>query len=454
MLLVLSRWSTNPGVLQYGTVPYSGTARVAFGGVTRRDRDHTLSSRDTPDRFTRWLQSHLGPDAPRGSDALVASRNLLGLLSNPQDRVPSIHIVGSAGKGSVATLVTGGLVAGGATVATHVSPHVNDVRERFLVDGQLPGWDLVLEASHEVEAASAAASEMGPRPTFFAVTAAMCAVIGRLMESDFLVVEAGIGGRVDATNAFSRSDVLTVVTPIGLEHTDVLGPTVEDIAHEKCAVLTGRRDVVIAPQPSSSLDHLVAEEARGFGLMIHEVSGPDGRTDWRAVVGQTAQAALDVLGARTGTAYSADGLALPPGRFERVTISDRELILDGAHNPMKLAALAATLAAEGINPAVVVAAVGAGKDLDGCASEMARMAPTVVATTFGMGEDAARRGHTARELGEALRRAGVSRVSERSSTTEAVVSAVDTTAPGDTIVITGSFFHLAEARDAMEFRPA
>ena len=114
----------------------------------------------------------------------------------------------------------------GDTVGLHLSPHVHDIRERFTVADALPDWSAVAAARREVEAA---VDRLDAPPTFFAVTAAMAYVLARHASTVWLVVEAGIGGRVDATNTFGRDDVVTVVTAIGLDHQDVLGDTVSTI---------------------------------------------------------------------------------------------------------------------------------------------------------------------------------------------------------------------------------
>ena len=405
-----------------------------------------MDSPASPDDFVKWLLSHVTSDAPRGVDALGASRRLFSLLADPQDRCPSVHLVGTAGKGTVAWMISEGLVGGGHRVVSHLSPHAYDVRERFVLDGELPDWDLVMAAASEVAAASEEAATAGEQPTFFAATAAMSAVVARLVDADFLVIEAGIGGRFDATNVLSRPDVLTVVTAIGLDHTEVLGDTVEAIAIEKVAVLAGRSDVVIAPQPSVEAERAVREVASSLGVRIHDIeAGPD--VCWPLMAELTADVALGVLSRTTGRGY-APGATRPPARFERLAAARRDVILDGAHNPMKLDGLVEAVAAENVHPVAVVAAVGLGKDLRGCATRLAQLAPHLIATTFGSAESVGPRGHPTADLASALRQAGVSRVTESLSANAAVSAAVETTTPGDTIIVTGSFLHLAEARDA------
>ena len=130
-----------------------------------------------------------------------------------------MHVVGTAGKGTVARLVAASLRAAGGSVGLHQSPHVHDIRERFMVADELPSWEEVVAAIERSDPTPTLAS--GEPPTFFALTTAIALVMARRAGTDWLVVEAGIGGRVDATNVFGRSDVVTAVTAIGLDHTDV-----------------------------------------------------------------------------------------------------------------------------------------------------------------------------------------------------------------------------------------
>ena len=113
-----------------------------------------------------------------------------------------MHVVGTAGKGTVARLVAASLRAAGGSVGLHQSPHVHDIRERFMVADELPSWEEVVAAIEEIRPHADAPASTGEPPTFFALTTAIALVMARRAGTDWLVVEAGIGGRVDATNVF------------------------------------------------------------------------------------------------------------------------------------------------------------------------------------------------------------------------------------------------------------
>ena len=400
-----------------------------------------------PEAFQDWLDGLVAAGSLRGEAGLERAVGLLARLGDPQNRALTIHVVGTAGKGSVVGLLTNRLVAAGVAVSTHQSPHVHDVRERFLLDGRLPEWTVVLEAVEPIVAAAEAVKrELGRPPSFFAVTAAVAWELGRRHDVDVHVIEAGIGGRLDATNVIRRDDVITVVTAIGLDHVDVLGPTVEKIAAEKAAVLEGRRDVVLGPQPDPGAAAVVTRMADGFGCAVHRVDGVF--ADWRQEAVATVEVTAALLEERLGRALPAVTMRLPAGRFEILDIGARVVILDGAHNPMKLDALGRSLATK--RPACVVAAVGEAKDLDECAAALASLGPLLIATEFGPTGHAGAgpRSWPATALAAALHDNGAA--VEAAPTAEgAAVAAHRATSAGDTILVTGSFLHLSHVRDRL-----
>jgi dihydrofolate synthase/folylpolyglutamate synthase len=391
--------------------------------------------------LTEWLMSLARPGAPRGADAVALASALVAELDFPQRSAPAIHIVGTAGKGTVAALLTDRLVAAGLSVATHQSPHVDDVRERFLLNGELPDDVVIGAAREEVSAAiERVVAGYGVPPTFFAVTAAMSWVIGRNAMVDVFVTEAGIGGRTDATSVLDRSDTLTVITNIGLDHTDVLGGSVEAIAESKAGVLSGRLSAVLGPQSSDNAAAAVRAIARNAGVELIEVASG---ANWHADAIATVDAVADLAAVMLDRPLPSVVSRLPPGRMEVVEYGGRRWVLDGAHNPMKLAALK-----RGMSGSVeyLVAGIGVGKDLMGCGAALAQFDVPVIASTFDTGVGP--RGWSAVELAEAVKAEG-GLASTAGSIGEAVHAAYAATGPGATIVVTGSFLMLSAAREAI-----
>jgi len=406
-------------------------------------------------QFRAWLAALASPRVRRGPDALGHARGFFRALGDPQNRVRAVHIVGTAGKGTVAHMVTNRLVAGGHTVATHMSPHVYDPRERFLIDGEMPDWSEVIVAAHEVhDAVEQTRLSTGYAPSYFAVTAALSWVMGRTFDTEFLVIEAGVGGRHDATNVIDRPDRLVVVTAVGLDHTDALGSTVREIAAAKVAVFTGCSAVVMAPQTDSVATEVAVKAARAAGvkLVVPVVSSGD----WRVDCDATAAAVESVITGRSSSSTTLQGL--PPGRLETIEAGGRVFVLDGAHSPIKLGGLADSLALDWPGKVrCVIAAIGRSKDLHACAHVLARIAPMVVATSFDTdpgGSGRFPRSWPVAELATAVSRVSpLAQVCTADDPREAVEVAVRKTGRGEVVVITGSFMYLAAARRAVRELP-
>ncbi len=374
------------------------------------------------------------------------------MLGSPQNRVPAVHIVGTAGKGTTAHLITRRLVADGLTVATHMSPHVYDPRERFTIDGGLPDWPTVLAGAAEVfDAARRTRRSTGRTPGYFSASIAMSWILGRRAGTDMLVVEAGIGGRFDATNVIDRADRIVVVTPVGLDHTDVLGSTVGEIAVEKATVVAGSAGVVVAPQSEPVVASVVAVAAETAGVDVTMVEASSSG-DWRLEAEATAAAVEAIVTGRSAPVTMPR--CLPPGRLERVDALDRLFILDGAHNATKLGGLADVLNRDPPGPVrCVIAAIGKGKDLESCALALSRLAPMVIATGFDTdpgGSGPAPRSWPARELARTVSElSSATRVTVAHRPVDAIDAALRNTDEGDVVVVTGSFFHLADVRRAV-----
>ncbi|MGI9622559.1 MAG: bifunctional folylpolyglutamate synthase/dihydrofolate synthase [Acidimicrobiales bacterium] len=389
----------------------------------------------------------MGPP-PRGEDGLARSRRFFDLADSPQDWARQIHVVGTAGKGTATGAIVARLVGAGASVGAHLSPHVYDLRERFLLNGALPSWPEVDQALEELwPAVEELTRAEGRPPSFFELTTALSWVIGRRAGVDYHVTEAGIGGAFDATNAISRVDKLTVVMPIGYDHMEILGEDLESIAGNKVAVIPPGGIVIIASQEHQTAERVIHDAVHERGATPITVDPSDNWADQAEAVADavTRELARDNPDLDTNT-VSAD--AHLPGRMQRIETGDRVLILDGAHNPMKLRAVRASLEDRAT---VLVAALSQEKDLDACAAELAELADIVIATDFTVtaGDRVVRRSFTADELATAVKQQRPeSDVRTISGIEEAVRAALGLAEPGETVVATGSFMMLEPVRDA------
>jgi dihydrofolate synthase / folylpolyglutamate synthase len=296
---------------------------------------------------------------------LERMRRLLTALGSPQERLRTIHVVGTNGKSSTVRMTAAILQAHGLTTGAYLSPHLTTFAERI----RIADADLEPAAfAAAVERAAAAAAKVdrtlsgGERVTQFELlTAAAFSELAR-RGVDAAVVEAGLGGRWDATNVLDAPVV--VLTNVGLEHTRWLGPTVADIAREKLAVVRPGATLVlgdVAPE--------VVSQARDTGAAIVRPQPLDAplpgyqRTNFAVA----AAAARALLGERCDAARleAAAAHAQVPGRLQRVGEAPLT-VLDGAHNPSGMAALVDALPdAVGQRELVAVVSVLDDKDAAG-----------------------------------------------------------------------------------------
>ena len=280
-----------------------------------------------------------------GLGRVEAALGALGLVRPPY-RVA--HVVGTNGKGSTSRMLAETAMAHGLRAGLYASPHFVSVRERVLVDGRMLDEAAWVRLGNEVMAAS------GPDGlTYFEFITVLAVLAFARAGVDVAVMEAGLGGRYDACTAMA-ADVV-VFTPMGLDHTAVLGDTLAAIAADKAGALRPGAPAVTAPQAPEARAELEAAAARiGVDLRLPgDVPGPVPEPLRPGMAGphQVANARLALAAWRllaTGMERDADpdacaaavARALVPGRLQRVPAGERgpQLYLDGAHNPHALRA--------------------------------------------------------------------------------------------------------------------
>ena len=273
-------------------------------------------------------------------------RRLCLLLGMPQNRFASIHVVGTNGKTSVTRMTAALLEAHGVTTGAYVSPHITSWRERVLIRGEPISEEAFTEALERTEQAAQvadrSAGEEGPVTQFELLTAAAFVAFAAA-RVQYAVVEAGLGGRLDATNVIPSQ--LTVLTSVGYDHTEWLGETLEEIAAEKVAVLRDHTTLLFPGVPEEALpviEHEVERRharARMVAAHFDSLTGPTYQDRNRVL----AEAAVEeVLGEGDLDASGVlDGLTIS-GRAE-VHPGDPPTIFDAAHNPDGARALAESL---------------------------------------------------------------------------------------------------------------
>src|SRR4051794_7198887 len=297
-------------------------------------------------------------------------RRLLTVLGTPQHAFDSIHVVGSNGKSSTVRMIAALLRAHTRRAGAYLSPHLVGYEERVEVDGTPLDRDAFAAAVERTAQAAAlvdrTAAEDDRVTQFEALTAAALSELAR-SDVDVAVIEAGLGGRYDATNVLpSRVQVLTSV---GLEHTRWLGPTVRDIAREKLAV--GRDGGTLAAGPARPRDGGggagAAAVRHGARLVPADHAARLGLPAYQERNFALARAAAEAyLGALDSAAVAEAAHVAVPGRLQIVEEAPR-VILDGAHNAEGMAALVESLPAVVPTGAPLVAVASVLEDKDAAA---------------------------------------------------------------------------------------
>jgi dihydrofolate synthase/folylpolyglutamate synthase len=424
--------------------------------------------------FTDWERASAQAFAAANFD-LRRVQSLLARLGNPHLGRRTIQIAGSKGKGSVAAMIASILQAAGYRSGLYTSPHLHSIRERIAVDGQPIGEDEFARLTEVLAPQVAAENEDGRfgQLTTFELLTALAFLYFQDRDVQWQVLEVGMGGRLDATNVVDEKAVC-VIAPISLEHTTVLGDTVEKIAAEKAAILRPETTVVMAPQPYSAAAAVIRARAAELAAPLLEVSetysvqrlswdltgqsfrlaGPGcTRELWLPLLGAhqlenaaTAVAAIDALrsgGASVFEESIGEGLGWLswPGRLE--VLRDKPLIVvDGAHNGDSARRLRQALRDHfSFERAILVMGVSGGKTIADMAEELAPLTRLLIAT---------RSQHPRAAEPEAVAAAFAAR-GVASETCPTVAAALDRARalaePDDLICVVGSLFVVAEARE-------
>ncbi len=394
-----------------------------------------------PSRYLAGLQ----PLAMRFG--LERMERALEALGRPERRYPVLHVGGTNGKGSTCAMAAAALAAAGLRVGLYTSPHLVRFSERIQVDGAEIGDPELGAAIDEIRRACPwhdAASD-GDRLTYFEVATLAGLVHFARSRVDAAVVEVGLGGRFDATNAIVPR--VSAVARIGLDHVQLLGDTVEQIAFEKAGIFkAGVPAVVHGRQPPGALDVLAAEAARRGAPLVVAASdyalpiglrGPHQRGN--AALAAAALRQLRPAGVPIDENAIARGIATArwPGRLEEIA----GVLLDGAHNPDGAAALAAALhELHPGRPVELVFGVLADKDHSGM---LAALVPAV--RRIHAAAPSTPRARPAEEVRGLAAVAGAA-ADAHSTVAGALACAREAARDGALVVVAGSLYLVGEAR--------
>ena len=292
-----------------------------------------------------WLESFIPLVYGKEELGLERIKYFLKLLGNPENNFKSIHIAGTSGKGSTAFYCARLLRSSRFTVhgsrnlkvGLHISPHLVDIRERMQINGQLiplAGFIRLMSRIRPI-VESMKTSKVGS-PSYFEILVAASFKYFAKEKVDWAIVEVGLGGRLDATNVLRPK--ISVITNVGLDHTDILGKTIEKISYEKAGIIKSGVPVVTGARGKAlGVIEKVAREKRSKVVKIDAKVDSKYPYDTIRYNQDLSLLACKTLGIslkddQIKRAFSA-GFA---GRFEEI---DRGVIVDGAHNPDKVKAL-------------------------------------------------------------------------------------------------------------------
>ena len=327
---------------------------------------------------------------------------LLEIIGNPHFSYPVIHVGGTSGKGSTATMIAAILTEAGYRTGLHTSPHLQILNERHQIDGKIAPtsqlWALYQELLPAIDQVAEELPQFG-RVSYFEAQFALSALYFARQRIDVAVIEVGLGGRVDATNVVQSC--VAVLTSVGLDHTEILGNTIEEIITDKSGIIKPNQIVVTGVmQPSAHA--IIAEKAHIFGnplwslgremnydgndLILHDLYLSDVSLGMQGAF-QYANAICAVAAALAfASEISAESIraglqkATLPARME-ILQKNPTVLLDGAHNPDKMQA-AATAFTHGDGKTIVVIALKDGKDKESVLRELLPYADQLVATQF------------------------------------------------------------------------
>jgi len=287
---------------------------------------------------------------------------LLEKLDNPHKQVPIIHVAGTNGKGSVCAYLSSVLTAAGYRVGRYTSPHLIDWTERICIN-QKPISTIALQQC--LEKVVCAAEGNTETPTQFEIITAAAWLYFAEQKADIAVIEVGLGGRLDATNV-CENPLVSVITSISLDHWQILGPTVADIAGEKAGIIKSKCPVVVGELPESA--RIVVEKRiqelncpaiwvkpavdLGNGFAEYQLNQNSAKVRYELpLLGKIqlmnsaiAIATLETLqhrGWQISETAIQNGIAKTewPGRLQQTTWKNQKILIDGAHNPAAATAL-------------------------------------------------------------------------------------------------------------------
>jgi len=395
------------------------------------------------------------PYQARANLAQLPIRRLLARIGDPQIDLPAVHIAGSKGKGSTALYLEAILQAAGMRTGTFTSPHLQRWTERLRIDGResTDAEFAALFARLQPHVLALQAEDDACAPSFFDVLTAAALLLFAERRVECAIIEAGIGGRLDATNVVQP--VLTCITSVELEHTDKLGDSIAAIAGEKAGIIKRGVPVIVCTLPPEAEAVIRRRGAELHGQV--EVAGDpaDGIAHLAATdrcsarnANMAVACARRIAGDREGFSKAVDQALThtrPPGRME-VIAEHPWVVIDGAHTRASSAALAEMLQSVPANRLHLLVSVTIAKDASAVLAPLLERADSVVITnadaTRSMDGDAVAASLVAHGYNPA-------RIRAIADPRQAVLQSRDALADDDVLCVAGSMYMAGVARETL-----
>lgn len=371
----------------------------------------------TFEQALQYLFSHIPSNESRkfpGELGKERMKMVMKEIGNPQEKYKVIHIAGTSGKGSVATLTSYALAKQGFTVGLQLSPHLLDIRERVQINNELITQKKFITYLNEIIPIidTVSNSEYG-EVTYFEILVALGYYAFWKETVDYAVIETGMGGLYDGTNIVTRKDKLSVITRVGFDHMSVLGNTLPEIAAQKAGIIQTGNTVIISPQ-EEAVSQVLQDTAQKKNAEIVAVKEKDftveqvtkngtvfvdnkrNRKISLSLIGahqaENAQVVVEIihtLSQQEEWTLNEEGMDIAlqeaklPGRMDIVNTESSTLIIDGAHNIQKMEAFLTAL--HQLYPKekhTFLIAFKHGKDIESMIQAIEPMAKEILVTDF------------------------------------------------------------------------
>lgn len=381
----------------------------------------------------------------RGEFGLKGSARFLELLGNPQNRLKVIHVAGTSGKGSTCFFASQILGALGFSTSLTISPHLVDMRERCQINNELISKkEFVTILNSMIPAIEEMKKSEYEKPSYFMLLLGLSFLAAANHKVDYAVVETGFGGLYDGTNNVSREDKVCIINRIGLDHTEILGNTVEAIALQKAGII-GNGNMTFSPEQDAGAKKVIKKRTNEACARLEFITEPEnifdaGIINDRAVFSfrrddliirdivlatpayyqifncSLAMAAVAYLGKRDG--FAIDEVKIKKklsavafgGRMQSVKKGSKRIILDGAHNPQKMENFIDSLKRTIKGKPCFLVSFKEGKDYKKMLDLVMPVAGEIIITDFDIGMDMAHKSQDPEDIGQYLKSTGFNQV--------------------------------------------